>query len=433
MPSVRPTTNFLLATFLLGMITLIGPSTHAQENSPYSRYGLGDLIPAQNILNRGIGGLSSAYADVQSINFSNPASYSEIKLTTLDIGLDYNSRTLMSGTPPRKFPSAYLIPSYLQIGVPISKKRHIGMNIGLRPITRINYDITQRTRNEIDSVQYNYKGSGGTYQAFTGIGFGIKSLRVGLNAGYMFGNKQYTTRLAFVNDSIDYKKTNSSDTTRFGGLFFNLGLQYRVRLNNKTVLRLGLNGNIRNSMKANRDTNRETYINDINVGVVTVDSVFTKRNEQGTIIYPSSWNIGFMIARSDYLIFGGELNLGNWDDYRYYGEADNMRKNWTMRFGAQLTPSQTSTNYWKRVAYRVGTSFGPDNIQITRTIPQQMFSFGLGLPVRRNPYNNQYTMVNTSFEFGLKGNKSNDIRENIFRISLGLNLSDVWFNKPKYQ
>jgi hypothetical protein len=62
-----------------------------------------------------------------------------------------------------------------------------------------------------------------------------------------------------------------------------------------------------------------------------------------------------------------------------------------------------------------------------------MFSFGLGLPVRRNPYNNQYTMVNTSFEFGLKGNKSNDIRENIFRISLGLNLSDVWFNKPKYQ
>jgi hypothetical protein len=433
MPSVRPTTKFFLAPFLLAMITLMGLSTHAQENSPYSRYGLGDLIPAQNILNRGMGGISSAYADVQSINFSNPASYAEIKLTTFDIGLDYNSRTLMSGIPPKKFASAYLIPSYLQIGLPISKKRHVGMNIGLRPISRINYDIISSTRTEIDSVQYNYKGSGGTYQAFTGIGFAIKSLRVGLNAGYMFGNKQYNTRLAFVNDSIDYKKTNSSDTTRFGGLFFNVGLQYRIRLNSKTVLRLGLNGNIQNTMKAKRDVTRETYLNDINVGVVTLDSVYTNRNEEGTIIYPASWNAGFVIARGENLIFGGELNLGNWNNYRYYGASDNMRKSWTVRFGAQITPSLTSSNYWKRVAYRVGTSFGPDNIKITKTIPQKMFSFGLGLPVRRNPYTNQYSSVNTSFEFGLKGNKSNDIKENIFRLSLGLNLSDVWFNKPKYQ
>ena len=29
----------------------------AQENSPYSRYGIGDLVPNQNIVNRGMGEL----------------------------------------------------------------------------------------------------------------------------------------------------------------------------------------------------------------------------------------------------------------------------------------------------------------------------------------------------------------------------------------
>ena len=35
----------------------------AQDNSPYSRYGLGDLHPNTNILNRGMAGLSAAYSD----------------------------------------------------------------------------------------------------------------------------------------------------------------------------------------------------------------------------------------------------------------------------------------------------------------------------------------------------------------------------------
>ena len=49
----------------------------AQENSPYSRYGLGDIAPSTNIVNRGMGGLSAAFADPFTINFTNPASYSQ--------------------------------------------------------------------------------------------------------------------------------------------------------------------------------------------------------------------------------------------------------------------------------------------------------------------------------------------------------------------
>jgi hypothetical protein len=431
---VRPITNSFSAILLLLMMSLLALQGKAQENSPYSRYGLGDFVPGQNILNRGMGGLSSAFADYSSVNFTNPASYASLKITTFDIGLDYNSRSLRALNPPRKFNSAYLIPSYMQIGLPLSKKKNWGMNIGLRPITRINYDILLNTRiSGIDSAQYSYLGNGGTYQAFTGMAYGTKNLSIGFNAGYMFGNKEYSTRLSFVNDTINYKTTNSADTTRFGGLFFNAGIQYKIKLNEKTILRLGFHGNLSTSMKATRNISRETIAYNPNAGVVVIDSIYSSQDQKGTIVHPSSWGAGFMFEGENMWMFGGEIGVANWADYRYFGTADKMVNNWTGRIGGQFVPDFKSSNYWQRVTYRIGASFGPDNVQLNKAIPQYMFSFGTGLPVRRNVYTNQYTTINTAFELGFRGNKSNDIRENIFRFSLGLSLSDIWFNKPKYQ
>jgi hypothetical protein len=416
------------------LLTLAALQGKAQENSPYSRYGLGDLTPGQNILNRAIGGLSAAYADYSTVNFSNPASYSSLKITTLDIGLDYNSRTLRDLNPPRKFNSAYLIPSYLQLGLPLSKKKNWGMNLGLRPVTRINYDITTRTRLAgIDSAAYNYVGNGGTYQAFWGMAYGSKSLSIGFNAGYMFGNKEYASRLSFINDTTTYKTSSAADTTRFGGLFLNAGIQYKIKLNDKTSLRLGAHGNLATKLNAVRNLSRETVEYSDNTGYVTVDSIYKGEDQKGTITYPSSWAAGFMLERENAWMLGAEIGIAKWADYRYFGSADNMANSWTARLGGQWLPNFKGENYWSRVAYRLGASFGPANIQLNKTIPQYTFSFGAGLPVRRNVYTNQYTMINTAFELGFRGNKDNDIRENLFRLSLGLNLSDIWFNKPKYQ
>src|SRR5437868_9644547 len=49
-----------------------------QENSPYSRFGVGDPVPRTNIVNRGMGGVVAAYRDTFGliINLNNPASYS---------------------------------------------------------------------------------------------------------------------------------------------------------------------------------------------------------------------------------------------------------------------------------------------------------------------------------------------------------------------
>src|SRR5690349_805096 len=124
----------------LGFLLLLGSfSAVAQENSPFSRYGLGDIFQAQNVVNKGMGGLSAPYVDGQSINFYNPASYSAQRIVTFDVGVNIDNRTLKSANPVGKYNSTNFIPSYVAVGMPLNRKRNLGLAFGLRPVSTINY------------------------------------------------------------------------------------------------------------------------------------------------------------------------------------------------------------------------------------------------------------------------------------------------------
>ena len=114
--------NLTMAKILI--VLFVACSLHmsliAQENSPYSRYGLGDLTPNKNILSRGMGGIAAGVADNRSINFTNPASLSFITNTILDVGADIDYRILKSTNPAKKFTSANTYMSYLQLAVPLT-------------------------------------------------------------------------------------------------------------------------------------------------------------------------------------------------------------------------------------------------------------------------------------------------------------------------
>src|SRR3954469_10882249 len=102
---LRPGCGFILCSLFFFTVS---QTAVAQDNSPYSRYGLGDLYPGTNTGTRGMGGISSGYADVISVNFSNPASYSQFQTTVeqrtkklssgrviLDVGLNFSNRSLI--------------------------------------------------------------------------------------------------------------------------------------------------------------------------------------------------------------------------------------------------------------------------------------------------------------------------------------------------
>jgi hypothetical protein len=140
-----------------------------------------------------------------------------------------------------------------------------------------------------------------------------------------------------------------------------------------------------------------------------------------------------MFEKEDKWMFGAEFNTTPWSNYTYFGESESLKNTWTVRLGGQIIPNINSKSYWSRVIYRAGVSYGPDYIDLEKKFNQYLFSFGAGFPIRRTFYTNQYTTINTAFEIGGRGNKNNKLYENIFKISVGFNLSDIWFNPRKYE
>ncbi|MBS1919902.1 MAG: hypothetical protein JST17_06600 [Bacteroidetes bacterium] len=431
----------------------------AQDNSPYSRYGLGDIVPSTNVGSRAMGGIAAGYSDPLSINFNNPASYALFqskkeeksrKLSwgraLLDIGVNLENRTLSENNIPDKFVAKNALFSYLQVGLPVGEK--LGLSFGLRPITRISYKINQigmlydpNTQQPIDSALTEYNGNGGTYLASLGAGYKIfKNFSIGFNAGYLFGNKDYSTKRTFLNDSVTYQQSNHETKASFGNIYFNAGVQYYTQINRNIKLTLGAYGNWGQKLNASQDIIRETFVRDPSFGDIRLDSVYEQNNSKGKIIYPASYGVGFTLekpsdGKNRGWQFGADLVQTQWSNYRYYNEPDSVHNKWELRLGGQLWPALSSTKkgYWNYVSYRAGFFIGPDYLKINNNLQQYGISLGVGLPLaytRQNP--NQTTMINVTAEYIKRGNNSNLLKENLFRLSVGFALSDLWFIKRKY-
>ncbi len=426
---------------LLGLVCccFVSLAQAQTENSPYSRYGLGDIVPTQNIATRGMGGISAAYYDFTTINFVNPASYARLQATILDIGVEWNSKTLRASNPARKFNSYSPNISYVQLGFPLKKNGGWGMNIGLRPITRINYKLSSNEKlfrpNFTDTLNVAtlYEGSGGAYEAHLGTGFRItRHLTMGFNVGYLFGTKDYSTRTNLLDTATYYYKSNYERNTHYGGFMLNGGLQYTTKLDKETYLRLGAYGNIQRKFNASQDYVVQTFEYNSTGATDTIDIAYREKNVSGKVQYPASFGAGAIFDKPGKWLIGVDYVMEKWSGYRFYGEKDLVQDSWEIRVGGQLMP-QGGKNYWSNVGYRAGANFGRDYIFVQdRNLNKWSASAGVALPMRKPAYTNQFSVINLTLEYGQRGNKQNSVRENFFRFAVGLSLSDIWFLKRKY-
>lgn len=446
--------------FFIAIITLLVSSipAGAQDNSPYSRYGLGNESPTANIISRGMGGVSAAFNEPYSVNFANPASYAryqailesrtqkmEMGRVVLDVGVNLSSRTLTPPNQPETFTSTDLFPSHIYVGVPL--KKNWGLTFGLRPLHRVGYNVYRSellrdpaTGLPIDSAITQFQGSGGSFLPSIGTGFGSDNFSVGINMGYLFGKKETITRRIFNNDTANYAASNHTTNSFFGGLFFNAGVQYQLELNSKSKLKIGLAGNWKQDLSGTQDLRRYTYVRDGSGGETVIDSVSDRKDVPGTVVYPASFTGGVIYERAPGervrgWTLGADYVRNSWEQYRFFGATDSVQNNFELRVGAQLVPIATPSRYGQAVTYRFGFFVGQDYIRYRKELPVYGLSFGMGLPVVNYSRlsQNQYTVVNLSFEFARRGNDSNVLKENLFRVSMGLNLTDLWFGKRKYE
>ncbi|MBZ5858843.1 outer membrane protein transport protein [Flavihumibacter profundi] len=442
-----------IAQLLLTVLLFCGVVTNAQQNSPSSRYGWGSLVPSTPIATRGMGGIGVGYVDYdarydfkyqyphsQTVNFLNPASYAKLKITSFDLGLDFESQVLSEKGQTDKYKATYANISYVQLGIPLSRKKNFAMVLGLKPVSNVSYQIQSfareanpETGNSIDSTLTFYQGTGGSYQFFAGLGKSFGKFSFGINTGYFFGTKDFSTRKEFINDTVTYYKGNNETKINFGGIFFQPGIQFSTRLSPTMRLVLGATAQFKTDYSAHKDVIRDTYVYDANGGLIPRDTVYKELNVPGTVTFPGSYSGGFTLEKVDKWLVGFDYTTSGWDDFRIFGQKDSVASNWKIKFGGQVVPDAFGTNFWGRVAYRAGFNYGPNYFKFNnKQSMQYAVTLGFGLPVRPNRFSNQYSTINLGLEFGRNGDNNTALKENLFRLSVGFTLSDLWFVKRKY-
>jgi long-subunit fatty acid transport protein len=401
-----------------------------KQNSPYSRYGLGDLRSGANVAYRGMGFATTAIADGFAINTENPASYSAVTLTTYEAAGEGNSTQLKTNN--QTIPTGMATLAYMNVAFPIGK--HFGMAIGVKPASRIYYNVQDSTSEPgIGDAMRIYFGDGNLNKAFIGFSGEAYGVSLGFNFGYTFGNMRTTS--AFINlDTTTAVNSEISRYTRIGGIYYNLGAMYEAKLNEKYRLNIGATASLSQKLHAERD---EYWISYLGIsGISSYDTILNSVNAKGSLILPLSYSFGAQLAATDKWRVAADFSGTQWSQFRNFGSKDDSLQASTFKIGVggELTPDAKSIRkYFPRVTYRLGFYYGTDHIRLRNTdMNFYAFTLGASLPFKKSP-----DRIHTALEIGKRGTQANGlIQENFVKFSLGVSLNafaDRWFIKRKYE
>ncbi len=412
---------------------MLSSAVSAQDNSPYTRFGVGELHSQSPASLRAWGDVSAAFQDPYRFTITNPASLGSLDRTTLQAGIVAKGLRLETQDTTAAFGNA--MPDYLTLAFsPLNKKW--GLSLGLLSYSRVNYSVYQLNEagNGLPKSVNAFDGNGGLYEAYIGGGISVGKFSVGLKGAYLFGNINNRSQLIF-DDTLNGFNTLFSQLRVFSGFTWNAGMQYYVKLPGNNRLQFGLDGHTALNVTAKRDYLYERFFYDGGVEIPkdTIQSAF---KEKGTVTLPMAYDAGiiykhYATEKSDFVRWQAGLNVSQvlFDDYRSFGERDSLTNSFKVSVGGEWIPKEEAIEgYLNRVRYRAGAYYGSGGIKLrNQTLTQYGFTVGLGLPIRRSSF------IDLSADFGVNGTTDEKlIREKYIRGTIGFLLSDVWFVPRRY-
>ena len=422
------------------LMASFGAYAQTTVQSPYSKFGLGNLKGSILPNQRAMGGISAGVfrsSYINNINMQNPASYAGINLTTLDIGMSGSFANLKTNSLSENSFNSSL--SHLAMAFPVSMKS--ALSIGILPYSELGYNFSNRmtvgtTAENTKTVDYLYSGEGGLSKAY--IGYGIQfgdHFRVGANAEYLFGNLIQNRSTEYVNEA---GAINSRDQLKnsIGGFNFTYGAQYDFRLGNKTSLVLGYSGSSASKLNSEKSQYITIYQKDSQGNELSaLDTLSAVENGKTNLKLPLVHNFGFTLVKENKWLIGADYRTGKWSNMSLDNINQNLKDTYGFSVGGQFTPDVTAINgYFKRVDYRLGFTYDKTYIQMNnQDVKQMALTVGLGLPLQPAYARSSFYKMNVSAEIGRRGKVSNGlIQERYVNLHLGFMLNDKWFQRFRF-
>ena len=419
-------------------------------NSPYSRFGVGDLVPEQFAAATGMGGLSAAYQPLIGLNLVNPASYASLRVASFQVGAR-GGRTNLTDAQGREGTIYSGNLNSLALGFPLRNPNNaifdgkeklfkMGMAFALTPYSRSNYELQNQTTSPAtgEAITETFVGTGSTYRLQGGWGFNYKNWSGGFNLGYFFGSLDNQRTVEFneaVGNAFD---ANFVDDVSFGGAHYRLGAQYRLYLGDpdpnaaegvesrRESLVFGLYGNGNTDFTA---TANQLYVGE--GGPAGRDTIFSSEGAERAGKLPGQIGFGVHYERLNKLRLGLEYVHTGWQDYLNEARPETLKNSYRLALGVEYIPNLASYNrYRDRIHYRAGAYYGTDPRGGPTELTELGISIGLGLPIQRR--NQATSFVDLALEIGRFGNEEL-LEQNYIRMSVGFSLNDnSWFLNRKF-
>lgn len=447
MHSLRiPIFTSIISIFYLGLIA------QPQDNSPYSRYGFGDIQNDQFIFSQGMGSLGASTLDPWHINLTNPASYSYLQATAFEVGMDATYRNLSSSTESSDIYKGNL--NYIALGMPlinpindalerVERTYDLGLVIALKPHSTVGYDILSTEEHpEVGTIQRNYVGEGGTYKLLSGLSGRYKDFSFGFNAGYLFGKISYNS-LVYFEDLPSAYNNDFSESFSVKGFIYNLGATYTLTLNKSKLspetsllpnqLILGIYGNTATSFNTSGDVFYGGLLTSVEVGSLNYDTLYIQEALAGKGTLPAQIGAGISYQHGKKWMAGVNYEQTFWSQYKNEGKLkeDNLLDAFRISAGFDFVPNyQSYTNAFQRMHYRAGIYYRTDGrSENGNQFSEAALNLGLGVPF---VFKRKTSNLDISLSFG-RSMGERLISENFVKFGLGLTFNDQeWFIKRRY-
>ena len=421
----------LLGCLLLSAAT-VAAFAQGSTKSPYSQFGFGELAPEGVGFNRAMNGLGVGIHRGTQVNPLNPASYASVDSLTFlfDMGLsgqitNFNENGVKQNAKAGSFD--YALGSF-------RAWKNVGFTFGVMPLTNMGYSYSSKTYlSEVETtVGETHEGDGGIHQFFLGAGWRIaKPLSVGVNVGYLWGGYERRVTTASTTSINSLSKVYSADVNSYS---LGFGVQYDQHIGKEDLLTIGLTYDMGHSLKADA----ECLIINTNSSITKADT--SRYVCPDALELPHSFGAGFSYTHGGKLMFGADVRTQRWGDIKFpdYHEGNYSLKsgqykdNYKITIGGEYLPRWNSRRFFERVRYRIGAGYTTPYYYINgKDGPRQIsLSAGFGIPII-NGYNNR-SVLNISAQW-VNNSADGFIKENSFRLNIGLTFNEKWFAKWKVE
>ena len=386
--------------------------------SPYSIFGIGEIQYSTNLRTdaMGIQGIS-LYGNYA--NNINPAANTRLSFTNFSVCFKYSF--LKSTDALKSSSSSYGNVYGINIGIPFNQNNGWVLNLGFNPLSQINYQI--KNIGNFNGTNYSniYAGKGGISRVNFGMSYKIfHHISSGFEYNYSFGNINKLSLLDFndpnYQNTIIRKENNLSGSYFKGGLVFDIGKIFKI----KEIDNLTLGAVYQSPLKLN------STLDAIYKSSTGTDTVTT---ENGNIEIPQAFGVGLTNKFGERLIASCDFFYQQWSNYTEGGlYSGNLQNSYRLGLGFSILPSNKKEHgFLESIEYRFGFFFDNSYFKINNEqINRYGIGLGFGIPLNRS------NSIDIGFNYYMRGKtETGFIKENLFKITAGINFGELWFIKSR--